>query len=112
MKKIYIAGAMRGYVNYNFDAFDEAEKMLREEGWIPVSPAAMDRLYEGWGKYAPDDFVADKAFVYKCMRRDLDAIFDVDAIYLLKGWEESEGANAELALAKCLGIQIIYQIES
>ena len=108
-KKIYVAGPMRGYNNYNFDAFDEAEVRLQEEGWITVSPAAMDRLYEGWGKYPPVGFIADEEFVKQCMRRDLDAIYDVDAIYMLKGWEDSDGARAEYALAFCLGKQIIFE---
>jgi hypothetical protein len=110
MKIIYIAGPMRGYDNYNFDAFDSTEKRLKDEGYIVISPVVMDRLYEGWGKYPPDDFVPDEAFVKRCMKRDLDAIYDVDAIYMLKGWENSEGATAEYSLAKCLGKRILYEI--
>ena len=110
MKTIYIAGPMRGYKNYNFDAFDAVDARLTEEGYVTINPAAMDRLYEGWGQYVPDDFVVDKVFVERCMRRDLAAVFDVDALYMLIGWEKSDGAKAEHALAVCLGKPIMYEI--
>lgn len=112
MMKLYLAGPMRGKPNYNFDEFDRMEQQLKDEGYTVVSPAAMDRLYEGWDKYVPDDFVVNSDFVRRCMKRDLDAIYDCDAIYLLKGWEESTGAKAEYALAVCLGLQVIYQIDN
>lgn len=110
MKKIYVAGPMRGYENYNFDAFDATEKRLTEEGYIVINPASMDRFYEGWGQYVPDDFVVDDAFIYRCMRRDLDAVFDVDAVYMLLGWEDSEGARCEHSLAVCLNKHIMYEV--
>jgi hypothetical protein len=30
--KIFIAGPMRGYLNYNFDKFDRIEKLLKDNG--------------------------------------------------------------------------------
>ncbi|EKH0820331.1 DUF4406 domain-containing protein, partial [Escherichia coli] len=33
----------------------------------------------------------------------------VDAIYMLKGWQRSAGAKAELALAEKLGHAVIFQ---
>lgn len=104
-KKIYIAGPMRGYKHYNFLAFDEAEKKLREAGWCPISPAALDRINEGWGKYPPEIKV-DDAFKRRVMRRDLACVFECDAIYMLKGWGDSDGALAELALAEFLNLEI------
>lgn len=43
MKKIYIAGPMRGHELYNFPAFDAAEARLRRLGYDVVNPAALDR---------------------------------------------------------------------
>ena len=34
---------------------------------------------------------------------------EAEAIYLLKGWEKSMGVAAELALAKALKLEIMYQ---
>jgi len=109
IKTVYIAGPMRNYKNYNFDAFDTVDARLTAEGYTTINPAAMDRLYEGWGQYVPDDAVIDKDFLERCMRRDLAAIFDIDAIYMLLGWEESDGAKAEHALAVCLKKMIVYE---
>ena len=36
-------------------------------------------------------------------------VLDCDAIYLLKGWEHSRGANAEFAVAKALGMTFYYE---
>ena len=41
------------------------------------------------------------------LRRDMVAICEeCTAIYMMSGWEKSKGANAELALARALGIKI------
>jgi len=106
---VYIAGPMRGYTNYNFDAFDFAKEYLQRKGIVAISPADLDRLYEGWGTYAPDNFVVDKRFKYDCIKRDLNAIYDCDGIYMLNGWEDSTGANLELSLANFLGLNVYYE---
>ena len=108
-EKIYIAGPMRGYENYNFPAFDAAEALLRSRCWIPINPAAMDRIQEGWDKYPPEDWKPSPAFNQRVMRRDLDALFGCYAIYMLTGWVASEGAQVELALALYLGLSVFYE---
>ena len=111
-QKIYIAGPMRGYDNFNFDAFDECARYLADAGYVPISPTDMDRLYEGWGTYPPEDLEVDRALKERCMRRDIEAIFTCDAIFMLKGWEDSSGANVEHALAKFLGLKVFYYDDS
>ena len=98
----YIAGPMRGYPRFNFEAFDDAEDELRMMGFIPISPAAMDREVG----FDPDSSVPDKAFLDEAMRRDVDAILDSDCIVMLRGWESSVGATAEYHLAKWRHIPI------
>lgn len=120
-KKVYIAGPMRSnahksYEGYNFDAFDKAEKLLRDLGMIPISPAAMDRLFEGYGKYPPlEETTGNKVYtqhsLLRFISRDLNAIGYCDAIYLLQGWEHSKGARVEFALAEFLGLEIIYEVD-
>jgi nucleoside 2-deoxyribosyltransferase len=107
--KVYIAGPMRGYKNFNFDAFDAARAEVSALGYHPISPADMDRLYEGWGKYPPADFVPTKEDRIRFMRRDLAAIEESDAIYLLEGFEDSTGALDEMTHADFIGLELIYQ---
>ncbi len=107
--RTYIAGPMRNYPQMNFDAFDEAYVELYVRGHIPISPTCLDRVYEGWEQYPPEDLVVDDELKRRVMRRDLAAIFECDAIYLLHGWKGSEGVAVELALAKYLGLEILYQ---
>lgn len=110
-RKIYVAGPMRGYAHYNFDAFDAAAYMLRADGWAAISPTELDRVYEGWGQHPPEDFVVTPEFKRRCIERDLKAILECDAVYLLHGWEESEGTAAELALAVFLDLEIIKETD-
>ena len=107
--RTYIAGPMRGYPGFNFDAFDEAYVRLYAKGHIPISPICLDRVHEGFEQYPPDNFEITDEFKRRVMRRDLNAIFECEAVYLLHGWKGSEGVAVELALAKYLGLEILYQ---
>lgn len=95
MAKIYIAGPMRGYKDLNFPAFYRAEKELKSGMWDVVNPAELN----------PDP---ETPWV-DCMRVDIKALADCDAIYLLRGWENSDGANIEYYIARALKLQIIFQ---
>ena len=111
--KIYLAGPMRGYANFNFPAFDYAAERLRERGFIVFSPAERDR--EAYGVEIEHNPTGDESKVTNvactindCMAADCEWICrHADAIALLPGWEKSSGANAELALAKALGLSVI-----
>jgi len=115
MSVIYIAGPMRGYKHYNFPAFDAAKKELESDGSTVISPADLDRDSGFDETNFPEDWdwgTTASSFPLKdAARRDVDAIFDSDAIYLLDGWQDSTGANAELALARWLGLEIIKQTD-
>ena len=56
-----------------FDAFDIAAHLIKRLGHAPVSPAAMDRLYEGWEKYPPESAVFDRHDMLRFISRDLEA---------------------------------------
>ena len=113
-KRIYIAGPMRGKPNYNHLAFDLAQTKLTRDGWSCYSPAEEDRIRgfdplrdcdadHDWSEF-PDqlDF---KSTVCNALARVINA----DAIYMLRGWANSDGACTELALAKWLGKEVIFQ---
>ena len=114
-KRIYIAGPMRGIPQYNFPAFDEAAEALYNVGWQPVNPADLDRDMG----YEPDEFPADhdwtqvpEGFPLKTIvATDIAELVGCDAIYMLRGWGSSRGAQAELAVAMWLGLEVIFQGE-
>lgn len=95
MKRIYIAGPMTGYPRYNYPAFDEAERHLRELGWRVFNPAALSR--EAGFDETKD--TPTKEFMELAIRMDLDCVLKADALCVLPGWKESRGATAEAALA-------------
>lgn len=100
--KIYVAGPMRGYPEYNFPAFDYAARVLRQAGHDVVSPAELDRsvgVHE-FSTNLPPGFMRD------AMKRDLPVICDSDALVLLPGWEQSSGTAVEKHLAELLGLEI------
>jgi len=107
--RIYVAGGMTGYVDYNFPAFFKAAAELEEQGYEVLNPAQMD-LDCGWTieKLRQLDEAEFQEFLKGAVKRDLDAIQTCQAIAMLPGWESSKGAKAELALARWLGLDEIY----
>jgi nucleoside 2-deoxyribosyltransferase len=104
--KVYVAGPMRGYKDYNFPAFEAACVALREAGYEVKSPHEMD-LEIGFDP-AKDEWTS--AMAHDAITRDVEAIKWADAIVLLPGWEKSTGANAELGVALWAGKEV-YQLE-
>lgn len=92
---IYISGPMTKHKDndYNRAAFYAAEKHLTEQGHIVLNPA-----------YTPDGLTLEQY-----LRIDLVLVEIADAIYMLKEWEESTGANAEYAHALLHQKQILYE---
>ena len=108
-KTFYIAGPMRGYPNYNFAMFEEVRNFLREGGLDALCPAELD-LDQG---FVPSTTMpnADIAVAFK---RDIHELMNkCDSIVMLPGWEQSIGANAELAVAEMLGLRVyLYKNQS
>lgn len=110
---------MSNLPKFNFPAFFEAEDKLIKDGYNVFSPARHDvEVYglEGFMKCETGThdeakkIFGDNAPTYReCLRVDLNWILDkADAIALLPGWERSKGVKAELALAECLNLEVIY----
>lgn len=102
-KKIYIAGPMSGYPEFNFPKFFATEKRLTEEGWTVFNPANKEDEKElDKDAYKVGDPVAAQAAGFdfrKCYTWDVDRVVEADAIFMLKGWEASPGARGEHAVA-------------
>jgi len=114
--KLYVAGPMRGFPEFNFPAFHAAAKKLREEGHTVFSPAEKDEEVHGkeFSKQFKTGSLEDVTALGFSLRRalgdDLEWICkEADGVYLLKGWEKSKGANAEKATAEALGLVVMYE---
>jgi hypothetical protein len=109
--KIYVAGKMRGLPRYNFPEFDKVATALRAEGHTVLSPADIDRQMGFDPSTLPDDHDWSKLpaclDIKEVIKRDIDAILECDAIFMLPGWRCSVGAQAELAVALWAGLQIL-----
>ena len=115
-KRVYIAGPMRGIPYFNFMAFDSARDSLKALGYIPVSPADLDREMGVNPFDLPKDYDWQDLDVIgfnleEAIERDVKAIATCDAIYMLDGWQHSRGASAEKALAVWQGMEVIYQTD-
>ena len=109
--KIYVAGPMRGYPQFNFPAFDEAAEYLRSIGHEVFSPADHDRSTYGedFGKHVDSglDEDAPEFDLRAALADDTNWIArHADGVAVLDGWEKSSGARAEVALAHALGLDV------
>ena len=103
---------MRGIPYFNFEAFDNAAARLSYSHAV-ISPADMDRA-AGFDPYTlPTDYdwnAIPPGFDFNAaFERDIAAVRECDAVYMLAGWGQSKGARAERAVAEWLGKEIIYQ---
>ncbi len=91
--KVYLAGPMRGIPNFNFPEFFRYAHLLRKEGHEVFNPAeigiSQDKLRE----------IVEIEMVWICRH--------AEAVALMPGWSASEGARAEAALARLLGLKLM-----
>lgn len=114
-KLTYIAGPMRGYPKFNFEAFFDAEDSLNRLGWECLNPARMD-LQANPDIKDPDLLPTGKMWEY--VERDVHALNTIakavaeegvqGAVHFLPGWHKSKGATAEHAVAQWLKLECIY----
>jgi hypothetical protein len=94
MKKIYICGKITGMEWGAARAkFEEIEKSLKKE-WIVINPIKVCKTEWAWEQ---------------CMIEDFSQILICDAIFIMNNWQDSKGAKIEIAVAKELGIELIYE---
>lgn len=108
--KIYVAGPMRGIPDFNFPAFNEASARLRGEGHIVFNPAEKDieRNGDSFASSTGDEKALTNGFDLRvALLEDLEWICkEAEAVAVLPGWENSKGANAEVATARALGLVV------
>lgn len=94
MKKVYISGLITGHEDY-MRRFSAAADLLREQGYIVYNPAAVNSM------------MPEEATYEEYMAIAMTMLSFCDTVYMLRGWEDSTGANREYgyALAKHLNIR-------
>ena len=91
--KTYISGCISGRpLALARQEFEQAEIKLRKFGLSPVSPM--------------DNGLPDDAPWEDHMGRDIAMLLRCQAIYMLPGWQQSEGATLEYLIARQRRMQI------
>lgn len=103
--RIFIAGPMRGYENYNFKKFDYTEELLRRLGFDVVNPARISR------KFKEVEVNSDIAVYNKMIDMQQEAERTCNAILLLDGWQWSKGVALEVQTAAELGMQFLLEAD-
>lgn len=96
MKTIYISGQITGLpYEYALSAFDKAEKLLQSLGYDVINPMTHVPYNENWSWY---DYMSE----------DIKLLGKCESIYMLKGWQKSDGARIEYEIAIRKNKKIIY----
>lgn len=97
MTTAYIAGPMTGLPDYNYPAFHEAARLLREAhpDWTVINPA--------------ENFGGDQSLPWDhYLRHAIQQVASADMICLLPGWSKSKGALLEYGVAHGLDLPVAY----
>lgn len=118
--KVYVAGPMQGYPEFNFPLFNMVAKQYRLRGAEVFNPAERDIERHGGVDISKGNAdgninmaIAEHGFSLRdALAEDLDFICrKADTIVMLPGWEKSNGAQAEHRTAVALqgeGMRIVY----
>ena len=88
--KIYIAGPMTGYPDYNRASFNANAELLRYRGHEVINPAELpEPAHPAWEEY---------------LKVALREMLGCDMVAVIPGWELSAGACLEVDIAKRLKI--------
>lgn len=101
--KLYLAGPMSNYPQFNYPAFFEAAKYLRDAGYTVHSPAEMDSPEVLAKILASPDGKLDRNLPSwgDFLSKDVKVVADeVNGVVVLPGWEKSRGARLEVFVAK------------
>jgi hypothetical protein len=88
--KLYIAGPMTGYPDFNYPAFFAAACELAVAGYEVINPANLG--------------IRDDIPYEQYIRRGVEQVLQAEGIATLDGWELSKGAKLEVGVGSAIGI--------
>ena len=94
--RVYISGPITGTDDY-MERFAEAEEKLIKDGYSVINPASVNSMM-------PSDTTYEEYMTISLALLDMCI-----AIYMLKGWEKSCGANREYGYALAKDMIIMYE---
>jgi nucleoside 2-deoxyribosyltransferase len=98
--RIYLAGPMTGYKDFNHEAFEKATKFLRALGYLVVSPHEhCDPILE-----------EDELSYARVLARDMVLLAECKTILFLPNSQDSKGANVERVFAEATSKQCILYV--
>lgn len=118
---------MTGRPNWNYQEFEDGLSYLKWLGHEVTSPHNLDianwfvnimatwaedtdHPSRPWQREFHDVTLTARFSREAAMRLDIAALLTVDAVSFLEGWEESEGARNEMAVAKMLGLPLYQHV--
>ena len=93
--RVYIAGPITSRLDTYKLHFASAKAKLEKKGHLVMSPHVLPLGFD-WEDY---------------LEISIEMMTSCDAVYVLKGWEESKGTKLEIELAKKYKMEIIYEGE-
>jgi hypothetical protein len=91
--RLYLAGPMTGFEDFNFPAFNKMAADLRARGYVVENPAEHGVVADAdWADY---------------MAYDLTRLGLCGQVAVLPGWENSKGARLEVHIARELGMPVV-----
>ena len=106
MKTIYISGPMKNMADGNLEAFDEAEKQLKQLGYDVLNPHKICeevnmRFFEMGKVPEYEDYLKEDI---------IQMLSKCDKVLVLPGWRGSKGAKLEIANAIACGLDVVFDI--
>ena len=103
MKSIYISLPISGHEDTYEKRLDDAVEYVKEtyqDVYIITPKEVAERL---------EDYQPMKPKYKDYLLADMEAIAHCDAIFMCRGWNDSDGCFAEWAFADAIGLTILYQ---